>query len=62
VGLLSGIEILPIACPSMVTVAAKGIGIEVMIYLVRLTPEPTKNDSIKNPFSTSDTVKKRTRE
>ena len=50
VGLLSGIEIPSLASPSMVTVAAKGIGIEVMIYLVRLTPDPTKNVSIKIRF------------
>jgi hypothetical protein len=31
VELLTGIEILPLATPSVVTVAAKGIGIDVMI-------------------------------
>jgi hypothetical protein len=33
----------PLTTPSIVTVAAKGIGTEVMIDPVRLTPDPTNN-------------------
>jgi len=39
-GLPSGIKIIGLAIPSIVTVAFSGIGIEVIINLVRLTPDP----------------------
>ena len=40
-GLPSGIKIGGLAVPSIVTVAFNGIGIVVIINLVRLTPDPS---------------------
>jgi hypothetical protein len=44
-GLPSGIKIGLAAVPSIVTVAFSGIGIEVIINLVRLTPDPISIDA-----------------
>jgi hypothetical protein len=50
-GLPSGIRIMGFAMPSMVTVAFSGIGIELIMNLVRLTPDPLKANLNWQPLS-----------